>query len=167
MIGVHLQSEILATGWDVLNWFSGRRRWADAYASLTCKHSENLRTQQLMCLRSLFGTEDNANLIYLGDFNISREINSPNAEYRQMLKLLDGRPVLDQTLRTIGVYNNTSHTNLGWWLGSWVWNAGQVDHAILSHWNDSVEATEFKVMSYKNRHGVSLTDHEGIFFNLS
>jgi len=100
--------------------------------------------------------------VYIGDFNVPYS-NESGSEYYRIKKLLEAEPPFNYAFNTIGNFDNTSHYNLSWWLGSLVWNDGQIDHALIS--NDYTKKRTFEVINMK-KNGVNLTDHELIIVTL-
>ena len=158
LIAIHLQSEIMVCGWDIINAATGKRSLSEARSSLTWNRAAIVREQQLNLLTNLWSMGDRT--VFVGDYNVCYS----STEFQRVKQILDAKPIDDKEHITIGAEGNTSHYPVCWKIGTAIWGGGQLDHMLVRAGISRTKST-FKVLAMKNIE--SLTDHEAIISRIA
>ena len=160
LVALHLQSEIMVCGWDIVNSFTGRRTLSDAFNSIKYNRAAEVRKQQLELLINRVSLGNRT--VFVGDYNVC--YTSP--EFQQVKQILDAKPLVNQEYTTIGAKGNNSRYKISWKIGTAIWGGGQVDHVLVRSGISKTGRT-FKTLIMKNKEDISLSDHEAIISRLT
>ena len=157
LFSLHLQSEPLTIGWDLVNFIKGKRTLSNVFRSFNWHNPTNIRKRQVNLLVNWINSSriNIERAMFIGDFNVS--YSTP--EYETLRDLLwCANPIINREFITIGAHDNTSHSRLAWRIGCKIWGGGQLDHALITK---GFSRGNFKTFKLK-KDGVSLSDHEAI-----